>query len=103
MVPRSKLATIRGGEWVQDVRPSTVKAIAVLEVLGAVGLTLPAVLDIAEVFVPIAAVGVVLLMVGAMVTHFRRGESKMILVNLAYLGLVTFVAWGRLGPQSFTG
>ena len=47
-----------------------------LEVLAAVGLILPAVLDIAPVLVPLAAVGLVLLMVGAMITHLRRHEAK---------------------------
>ena len=67
------------------------------------GLILPAALDIAPVLVPLAAVGVVLLMVGAMITHLRRHEVKVIAVNLAYLALAGLVAWGRFGPESFTG
>jgi hypothetical protein len=42
-------------------------------------------------------------MVGAMVTHGRRGENALVAVNLVYLAIAVFVAWGRLGPESFTG
>jgi DoxX-like protein len=66
-----------------------------------VGLVLPAALDIAPVLVPLAAVGVGLLMVGAMITHLRRHEAVGVVLNLAYLALAAFVAWGRFGPESF--
>jgi hypothetical protein len=42
-------------------------------------------------------------MVGAMVTHGRRGEFKFVVLNLVYLALAAFIAWGRFGPGSFTG
>ena len=41
-------------------------------------------------------------MVGAMVTHARRQENQMIVVNLALAVLAGAVAWGRFGPYSFT-
>ena len=42
-------------------------------------------------------------MVGAMITHLRRHEAVGVVLNLAYLALAAFVAWGRFGPESFTG
>jgi hypothetical protein len=66
-----------------------------------VGLVLPAALDTAPVLVPLAAVGVVLLMIGAMITHLRRHEAVGVVLNLTYLALAAFVAWGRFGPESF--
>src|SRR6266508_4530524 len=78
-------------------------AIGALEVLAAVGLILPAALDIAPVLAPLAAVGLVLLMVGAFIAHVRRREAQAIVVTLVLLALAAFVAWGRFGPQSFTG
>jgi hypothetical protein len=74
----------------------------VLELLAAVGLILPAVVDIAPVLVPVTAVCWVVLMVGAMVTHGRRGEAKFMALNLIYLVLAAFIAWGRFGPEPFT-
>ncbi|HEX6352533.1 DoxX family protein [Actinophytocola sp.] len=98
---KEKLAAAPGGGWVGDFHAGAVKGIGVLEVLAAVGLVLPAALHIAPVLVPLAAVGLVLLMVGAIVVHSRRHESKAVVVNLAYLAVAAFVAWGRFGPQSF--
>ncbi|MGW3495477.1 DoxX family protein [Streptomyces sp. NPDC001020] len=100
-VPTRKLAAAQGGEWIEDFGFGFVKALGVLEVLAAMGLTLPAVVDIAPVLVPVTAVCWVLLMVGAMITHGRRGESKLVAVNVVYLALAAFVAWGRFGPESF--
>jgi len=80
-----------------------VKTLGVLEILAAVGLILPAVVDIAPVMVPVTAVCWVLLMIGAMITHLRHGGlDRFVLLNLTYLALAAFIAWGRFGPESFT-
>jgi hypothetical protein len=101
-VPKEKLATMPGGGWVEDFSAGTVKAIGALEFLAAVGLILPAALDIAPVLVPLAALGGALLMVGAIITRLRRHEAAVV-ADLAYLAMAVFVAWGRFGPESFTG
>ena len=100
-VPKEKLAAANGGGWTEDASVGFVKTLGVLEVLAAVGLILPAALDIAPVLVPVTAICWVLLMVGAMITHGRRGESKFVALNLIYLALAAFIAWGRFGPKSF--
>lgn len=100
--PKEKLVASGMGA-LEDFSAGAVKAIGALEVLAAVGLILPAVLDIAPVLVPLAAVGVVLLMVGAIITHLRRHETQGLVLPLVLLALAVFVAWGRFGPQSFTG
>jgi len=91
------------GEWTRDFSPGALKAIGVLELLGAMGLILPAALDIAPVLVPVAASGAVLLFVGAVTMRLRRGERATIVLDLVYLGMSAFVASGRFGPWSFTG
>jgi hypothetical protein len=101
LVPKEKLAAANGGGWTEDASVGFVKTLGVLEVLAAVGLILPAALDIAPVLVPVTAICWVLLMVGAMITHGRRGESKFVALNLIYLALAAFIAWGRFGPESF--
>ena len=100
-LPKEKLAAAPGGAWVEDFSPGALKTIAAIEILGVVGLFLPAALDIAPVLVPLAAVGLALVMVGAIITRLRRHERWAILLNVAYLALAAFVAWGRLGPQAF--
>lgn len=88
------------GRRLQPRRP---QAISTLEILGAVALILPAVLGIAPVLVPLAATGAALLFAGAVITRLRRGEKVTIVVDLVYLTLAVFVAWGRFGPESFDG
>jgi hypothetical protein len=100
-VPKAKLAEAPGGEWTAAASVGFVKTLGVLELLAAVGLTLPAVANIAPVMVPITAICWVLLMIGAMITHGRLGQYNLVVLNLAYLALAAFIAWGRLGPESF--
>ncbi|HEX3814395.1 MAG TPA: DoxX family protein [Mycobacteriales bacterium] len=100
-IPQEKLAKAPGGGWVNDFSPGFLKALGTVEILGAVGLILPAALDIAPILVPLAAVGLATIMVGAAIVTFRRHEPKHVLVDLAYLALAVFVAVGRFGPQSF--
>jgi hypothetical protein len=98
--PKPALAAAGQG-WVEDFPGGAVKGIGALEVLAALGLILPALLDIAPVLVPLAASGVVLLMIGAAITHARRGEYSAIPIN-AVLGLLgLFVAIFRFGPYAF--
>jgi uncharacterized membrane protein len=87
--------------WAGDFPPGAVKAIGAVEVLGGLGLVLPAVVDIAPILVAWAALGLVAVMVGAAVTHLRRREAQMIPVNLVLLVLAAVVAWGRFGPHAF--
>ena len=101
-VSKDKLAHVSGGGWTKDHTAGFVKTLGILELLAVAGLILPAVVDVAPVLVPITAACWILLMVGAMITHLRRGERKFVTLNLVYLALAAFVAWGRFGPQSFS-
>jgi DoxX-like family len=105
VVPKEKLANMGGAEteWVEDFSPAALKAIGVLELLGAAGLILPAALNIAPVLVPVAASGAALLFVGAVTMRLRRGERATIVLDLIFLAMAVFVAWGRFGPKPFTG
>lgn len=100
-VPRETLAKAPGAGWVLDFSKRFVKTLGVAEILGAVGLILPALLDIAPVLVPVAALGLSAIMLGAAIVEVRREELAHALVNLIYLALLVVVAWGRLGPESF--
>ncbi|MFE8946386.1 DoxX family protein [Streptomyces sp. NPDC007856] len=102
VVAKEKIAAFGpSAQWVNDFSGGGVKAIGALEVLAAVGLVLPAALDIAPVLVPSAALGLVILMIGAAITRLRRHEVRFMLVDVVYIVLAAFVAWGRLGPESF--
>src|SRR4051812_15402780 len=81
--PKERLASSPNMAWAEDFPPGMLKMIGTVEVLAAFGLILPAVLDVAAIIVPIAAVGLGALMMGAVVTHARRGETTNIVVNIA--------------------
>ncbi|GAA4447674.1 DoxX family protein [Phytohabitans houttuyneae] len=98
---KEKLAA-SGLGWVDSYSPGTVKAIGAADLLGGIGLVLPAILDIAPVLVPIAATGLVIVMIGAAIVHGRRKEWPMVAANLVLLVLCAIVAWGRFGPYSFS-
>lgn len=98
--PRAKLSA-SGMPWVDDFSDGQVKTIGALEVLAAIGLIAPPLTGIAPVLAPLAAVGLVLTMIGAAVVHARRGETQGIVVNAVLLILAAVVAWGRFGPYSF--
>jgi uncharacterized membrane protein YphA (DoxX/SURF4 family) len=97
---RAQLAE-SGLGWVEDFGEGTIKLIGVLEILAAIGLILPAVTGIAEILVPLAAAGLVLVMLGALVVHARRKEYPMVVLNLVLIVMAAVVAWGRFGPYAF--
>ncbi|MDG4856729.1 DoxX family protein [Streptomyces sp. T-3] len=102
LLARERIAAVgASSRWVEDFSSGGVKAIGAVEVLAAVGLILPAALDIAPILVPMAALGLMILMVGAAATRIRRNELKFMAVDLIYVALAGFVAWGRFGPESF--
>jgi len=101
LVPKDKLVTFGQG-WAQDYSQTSIRLIGLAEILGAIGLVLPAAVHIAPILVPLAAVGLILVMVGAAVVHARRNETVNIAVNVVLIALAVFVAWGRFGPYSFT-
>ncbi len=87
--------------WAHDFSAGAIKAIGVTEVLGALGLILPAVTGIAVVLVPLAALGLAVTMVGAIVVHLRRGERQAVVAPVLLLVMSAVVAWGRFGPYAF--
>lgn len=87
--------------WVEDFGSGAVKAIGAVEVLGAIGVVLPGITKIVPMLVPLAATGLALVMVGAIVVHLRRGEKQALGANVVLLALAVFVAWGRFGAYAF--
>ena len=99
---KDKLVASATGGWAADWSPASIKLIGVAEILGAVGLILPTVLHVAPILVPLAAVGLILVMIGAAVVHTRRHELSNVAINVVLLLLAAFVAWGRFGPLLFS-
>ena len=91
--PKAQLEARMG--WVKEASQSAVRAIGSLEVLGALGLILPALTGILPWLTPLAAVGLALVMIGASWTHLRRKEYSKIGMTGALLVLALFAAAGR--------
>jgi uncharacterized membrane protein YphA (DoxX/SURF4 family) len=98
---RPRLALAAQLPYVEDFSDAQVKSIGTLEVGAAIGLVVPPLVHIATYLTPLAAVGLVLLMAGAIVTHLRRREQQMVWVNGLLLILAAVVAAGRFGPYHF--
>jgi uncharacterized membrane protein YphA (DoxX/SURF4 family) len=81
--------------YVEDFPAGVIKFIGAAELLGAIGVVLPWATGIAPVLTPLAASGLVLVMLGAMVVHLRRKEYAGLPINLVLGGLALFVALGR--------
>lgn len=87
--------------WVEDFSDRTVKLIGTAELLGAIGLVLPAATGILPWLTPLAATGLALVMVLAAITHVRRKEPQAVVLNVVLFALAAFVAWQRFGPNAF--
>lgn len=89
----------RGGKrmaWVDSLSEGNVKIIGVLEILAAIGLILPLATGILPWLTPLAAVGLGLTMIGAIILHVQRGDGmSSVMTNVVLLALSGFVAYGR--------
>jgi len=76
--------------------------IGVAEVLGGIGLILPGLLRIRPGLTPLAAAGLVIIMIGATAITLMVGDVTTALVSLVVGLLAAFVAYGRwrLAPLS---
>lgn len=92
---RSKEELAVSMHWVKDVPESRIKLLGLAEVLGALGLILPAITKILPVLTPIAATGLLILMAGAFFTNLRLKEVPNGIVSLALVILSAAVAVGR--------
>ena len=92
--PYEELVLADNMGWAEDFSAMQIKIIGILEVLGSIGMILPLVLKKFTFLVPFAALGLVLVMVGAIFTHLNREEP--IIVNIILLLLNLSVVYLRL-------
>lgn len=79
--------------WVERTPAGVVKLIGLLEVLGAIGIILPPLTDIAPWLAIVAAAGLVAVQVGGIIVHLSRGERKIIGLNVGALVLAAVAVW----------
>ena len=89
-------ALVQGGmAWAAEMPVAMVRFIGISELLGALGLILPAATKIKPSLTPLAALGLLTIMILAMAFHLSRGEAQALPINMVLGGLAAFVAWGR--------
>jgi uncharacterized membrane protein YphA (DoxX/SURF4 family) len=69
--------------------------LGVAEMAAAVGLTVPGATRIQTRFVPLAAAGIMVVMIGATIFHLQRSEWGSAVVTGVLLVMATFVAYAR--------
>ncbi len=84
----------QSGELIEKYGVGLIRFIGISEVLGALGLILPAALRILPVLTPLASLGLAIIMVLATALHASKGEP--IVTQVIFLLLTLFVVWGRL-------
>jgi len=90
------LNTVRKNmSWANDVGVPFVRFIGVAELLGGIGLILPAITGIQSWLTIAAALGLVVVMVSASVFHASRREYQNIGMNIVLLLLAAFIVLGR--------
>lgn len=82
-------------EWMYELSDGLHLVSGVAEILGGLGLILPAVTGIRPELTVWAAAGLAIVMVGAAIWHAGRGEVLQILLNLVNAAVLVFVAYGR--------
>lgn len=91
-----------GMAYAGDYPELLTRFIGTMEILGAVGIILPAATRIIPVLTPLAAIGFGLIQVLAFGLHTMRGEYGVLPVNLVLLAVALFVVWGRLSKAPIT-
>jgi uncharacterized membrane protein len=89
-------AQTRAVYWVGDTPTAAVRGLGVLELLGAAGLILPGLTSVLTWLTPLAALGLVGLMLGAAGVNARLRRYPLVAANLSLLALAAFVIVGRL-------
>jgi putative oxidoreductase len=81
--------------WAKDVPAWLVRFIGISEFLGALGLILPSLLRIKPVLTPVAALGIIAIMMMAAFFHITRTELSGVMFTLILALVAAFIGWGR--------
>ena len=88
--------------WVESSSIVFVRGIGFVELLGVIGLILPAATRIKPELTTYAAMGLLAIQGIAIPFHMFRGEFEALPFNLIYVALAVFVLWGRTRKSPIT-
>ena len=81
--------------WMYDLDDTQHMLSGVAEILGGLGLILPSLTRIAPWLTPLAAIGLMIVMIAAIFFHVGRDEIANVGINLVNLLVLGYIAWGR--------
>lgn len=81
--------------WAENSPVTLIRFIGLAEVLGTIGIILPAATRIKPDLTKLAALGLAVIMVLAFGLHAYRGEFGVLPVNVILFALAALVIWGR--------
>jgi uncharacterized membrane protein YphA (DoxX/SURF4 family) len=97
-----QMSTRPGMTWLAAVGRDRMRIIGILEILGAIGLILPAATGVLPWLTPTAATALAVLMVLAIVLHARRPDEGRNIIGNAILGAIAaLIAYGRFVVAPF--
>lgn len=81
--------------WMYDLSDTLHVVSGTAEILGGLGLILPSITRIRPELTPLAAIGLIVIMVGAVVFHAGRDELVNIGLNVLNAAILGYIAYGR--------
>ena len=81
--------------WMYDLDDTRHMLSGVAEILGGLGLILPSLTRIAPWLTPLAAIGLMIVMIAAILFHVGRDEIANVGINVFNLLVLGYIAWGR--------
>ncbi|CAG6390711.1 DoxX family protein [Streptomyces cocklensis] len=82
--------------WVDRIPLPATRALGTVEILGATGLVVPPLTGVASWLAPAAAIGFVLLQIGAIAVHLT-GEDRRIALNVGLTATAAVTVWLATG------
>lgn len=96
-VPYAQFTNWLGQAWSKEFKPWHIKLIGFVKLCAVIGLIAPLFLPSLTLLTALAAVGLALIIAGAMATHLRREEYlRVVGLVIVFLAPLLFVAYGRL-------
>lgn len=95
-IPYARFTKLPYQNWAEDFKPEHVRLIGVIEAVAAIGMILMLFVSSLSMLTPLIAIGMALVMSGAMATHLRRSEYFNMVGNATWLGFALVVAYGTL-------
>lgn len=82
-------------QWMYELSPMLHYVSGAAEILGGLGLILPGLTGIQTRLTPLAAAGLTVVMVFAVLWHLPRGETQNVVTNIVLAAIIAFIAYGR--------